>query len=571
MFFMSMSLHIQPTRDEQRAHDLSKNFSDLSLQNKQNQATQKRQLPRFVLIAEKVGFSHADGVRTEKVLQKYVDNLTKIFKAHVENPAEIDKAHKKALACLLIKRLDPKKVERLLALPVFLEYAKRQAYQAPQQQQKPTGLSFLPVDAIQNIVSFQTPKEFAMLQVAMKDVRESLDVLRGQNGLIQALFKQFNFDIEKLKEYIGEEGYEKVFNSITTFNCDGLGKPITLTLLNHFPKVQTLSLTCDLNEMLIQTLTGMKELTSLKMTTCVFENSSQLRHIFQMDTLRQLHLSGNLHFLVSCVQYLQGSKLEKLSLIPHSADSVSLAFDAFPVLSNLRELDLTHTGISTEALNKLQLPELQKLKLMYCNNVTDLTLPELPKLQYVDPSWTDITSDALKTLHTKNILGLNLVGCQNTRSLDFLSSMPQLEQIDLNCIDFIKSHTSSLPGSFPYYTSLRFLNVRYCKTDSVQDFEYFENLEELHIKNCSFKIFPIPNDVEKLLKALPRLKKFSIDVTKPIIDLELDDPKTVEKMKKKFPHIEIAIEPFAKLSHFFANECYQIVKITKSFVKIALF
>ena len=82
---MSMSLHIQPTRDEQRTHDLAKNFSDLSLQNKQ-----KRQLSRFIHIAEKVGFSHADAAKAEKVLQKYVDNLTKIFKAYVENPAEID-------------------------------------------------------------------------------------------------------------------------------------------------------------------------------------------------------------------------------------------------------------------------------------------------------------------------------------------------------------------------------------------------------------------------------------------------------------------------------------------------
>ena len=83
-------------------------------------------------------------------------------------------AHKKALVRLLITRLDPKKIERLLALPVFLEYAKRQAHQAPQQQQKPSGLSLqhLPLDTIQNIVSFQTPKEFARLQVAMKEVRK---------------------------------------------------------------------------------------------------------------------------------------------------------------------------------------------------------------------------------------------------------------------------------------------------------------------------------------------------------------------------------------------------------------
>ena len=300
-------------------------------------------------------------------------------------------------------------------------------------------------------------------------------------------------DIEKLKTYIGE-GYEKVFNSITAFNCDALGRPTTLTLLNHFPNIQTLSMTCRSNEMLIQTITRMKELTALQMTNCEFENSSQLSRIFQMDTLRELHLSGDLGFLSICQQYLQGSKLEKLSLAP---DSLCLAFDDFPVLSELRELDLTTTYIPTEALNNLQLPELQKLKLnLEYSSITDLTLPGLPKLQYVDLSCTNVTSDTLKTLHTKNILGLNLVGCKKIQSLDFLSSMPQLEQLSLSSIEVI--NTVGFAGSFSFLTSLRFLALRsYRLSESA----------------------PRPYDVEQLLKAFPHLKKFSLTLNRAYLEM----------------------------------------------------
>lgn len=238
----------------------------------------------------------------------------------------------------------------------------------------------------------------------------------------------------------------------------------------------------------------------------------------------------NLNQLLSNTKKLTKLQLSNCQL----NDELTINLD-FPAL---RDLDLSNTELPPAVIRRIitAAPNLQKIRLgKYF--LDDLSSINFPHLDALDLNYMDLTSDEFQKLLSKapNIKELKLTNCENLTD-DF----KKLELSNLRKLEITGSlppqNLQKLLSGTKKLTTLEFYECNTAWGDLI-DTVNLDSIEEISLQECNINA----EDLEKLIKAAPKLKKLNLlDCNDLELDGELDE---LLKIRRLAQHASIPPEP----------------------------
>ena len=217
---------------------------------------------------------------------------------------------------------------------------------------------------------------------------------------------------------------------------------------------------------------------------------------------------------------------------------------------NLNKLNLSFTDITTEGLKKILTccPNLTEFNLSGCEKIdfTDKAIDwsKCTQLKSLDLSHTAITPESLNKILTgcpslKKLSLFGCFGCNDDKKIDFAdkaidwSKCTQLKSLDLSCTAIT---TESLEKILTCCPSLKNLMLRTCGlidfTDPKIDWSNCANLTKL---NLSYTDDIITEGLKKILTCCPKLKELNLlwcDLLDEKYRQEYKTQKAIEQLKK---------------------------------------
>jgi Leucine-rich repeat (LRR) protein len=330
--------------------------------------------------------------------------------------------------------------------------------------------------------------------------------------------------------------------------------PADLRLLKDAAKLHTLRLTDprDFAPEMLSALGSLKQLRRIDLSipsmreTDLQRLSGMTLHALDID--ERLRTDAGLEQVVAALD----PTIESMDLTNWSITDRSLAL--LRRFVNLRELDLTQTGLTDEGLRHLEgMPKLARISLpARATDQAMKTLATLPALQEIDAERTAITEEGLKVLVGRNLKRVSLpVQARTDRGLRHWVGCldPDLAEIELG--DWLLSDEAfSELRRFRWLKSLAIRSTRYSKealkhlvglrlTRFEDDSRRFTNEEasllirafDPQIEQLSLTGDKLTDRAVRELATLPKLKKLSLEGANEITDAGME-------ALARLPHLE---------------------------------
>lgn len=280
------------------------------------------------------------------------------------------------------------------------------------------------------------------------------------------------------------KGVENLVN-LEKFEFSGNDKIGSLSDLKNLPKLRILLPNTSEN---ITDISGMKNLPNLKEFDCGYCDISDISVLSDFPLLENLDI-GTTDKTLKSIESLK--KLEVLRVNSKTLTDIS----AISNLVNLKELEITDTK-ATELIFSKVMPKLKKISL-HTIPLNELpSLAKTPNLEYLLVILSGINKFELPAnLDKLNVL--KLVANKNLKVMPRISSMPNLERLELTKSPISKIEIDNLP-------KLNKLDLSGTNITEVGDFSKFPSLRELYLRDTKV------TSLEPILDA-PRLWLVGLD------------------------------------------------------------